>query len=105
VLHIHKGCQKEIEAFPEGVRGDLADAVARLEYGLTVALPLSRPMPSIGAGVHEFRFRDRAGVYRIIYCFAGAGTLWLLHAFVKKTEKTSSRNIDIAKKRLREIHR
>ncbi len=102
MITILKQCNKEIQDFPEDVRGDLADALARLEEGHTLSMPLSRPMPSIGKGVHELRFRDRAGIYRVIYFLAGAGVIHLLHAFTKKTQQTPIQNIEVAKKRLRE---
>lgn len=98
-----KGCQKEIAKFPEEVRGDLADALACLQEGQMLSMPLSRPMPSIGRSIHELRFRDRDGIYRIIYCLAGKGGIYLLHAFQKKTRETLWKNIAIAKKRLKEI--
>jgi phage-related protein len=53
VLQIDHRCQRELDDLPVAVREDLADAVARLEQGLTLSMPLSRPMPSIGSGVHE----------------------------------------------------
>ena len=46
--------------------GDLADALARSDAGGCLAMPLSRPMPSIGPQVHELRLRDRTGTYRVI---------------------------------------
>ena len=60
-----RACQREIEEFPEEIRGDLADALARLDAGLMLSMPLSRPMPSIGRGVHELRLKDRSGAYRV----------------------------------------
>lgn len=60
-------------------------------------------MPSIGKGVHELRFRDKAGIYRVIYYLAGAGTIWLIHAFQKKTQATPKQNIDVAKERMQRI--
>lgn len=96
-------CQKEITDFPEDVRGELADALARLNEGHTLSMPLSRPMPSIGKSVHELRFRDRSGIYRVIYVFVGGGTIYLIHAFMKKAQSTPKQNIDLAKKRLKEI--
>jgi phage-related protein len=98
-------CQKEIAEFPEEVRGDLADALARLDEGHILSMPLSRPMPSIGKGAHELRFKDRTGIYRVIYVLVGAGTVYLLHAFMKKTNQTPQQNIELAKKRLKEIDR
>lgn len=103
MLNILKRCEKEIADFPGDVRSDLADAIARLEEGHTLSMPLSRPMPSIGKGVHELRLRDRSGIYRIIYFLAGKGIIHLLHGFSKKTQQTPIQNIELAKKRLKEI--
>ena len=38
MIVILKPCRKEIEAFPEEIRGDLADALARLDAGLMLTL-------------------------------------------------------------------
>lgn len=103
MINILKQCRKEIREFPDDVRGDLADALARLEEGHVLSMPLSRPMPSIGNGVHELRFRDRSGIYRVIYFLAGAGVIHLLHAFEKKSQQTLLQNVEVAKKRLREV--
>ena len=103
MIQILRQCQKEIAEFPEELRGDLADVLARLDEGHNLGMPLSRPMPSIGKGVHELRFRDRSGIYRVVYFLAGAGAIWLLHAFMKKTQQTPRQNIELAQKRLREV--
>lgn len=95
--------RREVLEFPEEIRADLADALARLQEGHMLSMPLSRPMPSIGRSVHELRFRDRSGVYRVIYYFAGTGMIYVLHAFKKKTRETPWQSLQIAKKRLREV--
>ena len=82
---------------------ELADALARFDEGHTLSMPLSRPMPSIGKGVHELRPRDRSGVCRVIYVLQGASRMWQLHAFMKKTAQTSPRNIELARKRLESV--
>ena len=59
MLNVLKQCQKELKEFPEDVKGDLADAIARLEAGHMLSMPLSRPMPSASAkGYMKLRFRD-----------------------------------------------
>jgi phage-related protein len=103
MIGILKNSQKEIAEFPLEVREDLADSVARLQEGHMLSLPLSRPMPSIGSGVHELRFRDRSGIYRVIYVFIGPGNIWLIHGFMKKTAQTPKKNIELAKRRLKEL--
>lgn len=102
MLEILKQCQRELDKeFPLEVREDLADALARLEEGHGLTMPLSRPMPSIGRGVHELRFRDRMGIYRVIYYLARQGTIYLVHAFKKKTQATPYGNIEISKNRIK----
>lgn len=96
-------CRKELDNLPEVVREDLADALAKLEAGVMLSMPLSRPMPSIGSRVHELRFRDRSGIYRVIYFFAASGVIHLLCAFKKASQKTEQRHIDLAKRRLMEV--
>lgn len=102
-MEVLKQCERELSDWPEAVKGELADAIARLELGHTLSMPLSRPMPAIGHGVHELRFRDRAGTFRVIYCLAGAGNIYLLLAFKKKTTKTPKQSIVVARERLRSI--
>lgn len=103
MIRILERCRREFFEFPEEVRADLADALARLQEGHLLSMPLSRPMPSIGRGVHELRFRDRSGIYRVVYYLAGAGMIYVLHAFKKKTRETPWQNLSIAKKRLQEV--
>jgi phage-related protein len=94
---------KEIEAFPEEIRGDLADALARLDAGLRLSMPLSRPMPRIGRGVHELRLKDRSGAFRVVYALGARGAIHVLHAFKKTTKATSARNLELARARLEEV--
>lgn len=103
VIIVLPACQRELRQFPEAVRGDLVDALARLDAEQSLALPLSRPMPSIRSGVHELRLRDRSGAYRVVYVLAGGGVVYVLHAFQKKTQVTAKKNLDLARKRLKEI--
>lgn len=102
LIRLLKSCENEIADFPEEIKEDLADALARLDHGHKLSMSLSRPMSSIGKGVHEIRLRDRAGIYRVIYAFIDANYICLLHAFIKKTQSTPKQNLDLAKKRLRE---
>ena len=60
-------------------------------------------MPSIGKGVREIRIWDEAGTFRIIYVVQTQHGLIVLHAFAKKTQTTSKRDIELARKRLKEL--
>jgi phage-related protein len=103
VIGIPKTCQREIDGMPQEIREDLADVLARLEEGHLLSMPLSRPMASIGQGVHELRLRDRAGAYRVIYALVVQGIVHVLHAFKKTTRRTPQGSIELARRRLSEI--
>lgn len=58
----------------------------------------SKPMQSIGRGVKEIRIHLE-NEYRVIYIASFEEAVYVLHAFVKKTQKTSKNDLEIAKKR------
>lgn len=60
-------------------------------------------MKTIGAGVKEIRIRDESGAFRVIYLAKLADAVYILHCFQKKTEQTSGRDIDLARKRYKEL--
>jgi phage-related protein len=64
-----------------------------------------KPMGSIGRGVEEIRVTDDSGAYRVIYCARRAEAVFVLHAFQKKTQTTSRRDIEIARRRFGGISR
>jgi len=64
------------------------------QYGPTLHYPYSRKLTS---NLYELRSHGDTKI-RIIYTYIN-GIYYLLHAFKKKTEKTPSREINIAKSR------
>lgn len=105
-VSVHHACMKEIQKFPYVVQENFLDLSARLELGEKLSMPTSRSMPDIGKGVHELRIKKEGGQYRIVYFLKSkAGLIYFIHAFKKKTQATPNRNIDLAKKRLREVLR
>jgi phage-related protein len=62
-------------------------------------------MPSIGKGVREIRVKERAGAFRVIYVASIGTKIHVLHAFQKKTAKTSQRDIDLATPRFGQIRK
>ena len=103
MIVIPKACNRELQVLPPEVRGDLADALARLDAGLKLSMPLSRPMPVIGTGVHELRLKGRSGQYRVIYAVVERRGIYVIHAFKKTAEATPRRNLAVSRRRLKEI--
>lgn len=92
---------KCVRRFPPGARQEAGFQLAELQLGRH---PHDfKPMPSIGKGVEEIRIRDENGVYRIIYTARLANAIYVLHAFQKKTQATSLRDVALAQARFREL--
>lgn len=61
-----------------------------------------KPMQIIGSGVKEIRIHI-LGEWRIIYVAKHHEAVYVLHAFQKKTKKTSKQEIDLARQRYKQI--
>ena len=59
-------------------------------------------MVSIGKGVKEIRIHSE-NEYRVIYTATFTEGIYVLHTFVKKTQKISQQDIEIAKRRFKEV--
>ena len=99
----HPKARATIKAFPEAVRREFGKTILDLQKGAQLGMPVSRPMPSVAAGVEELRVRERTGAYRVFYYARLADSILIFHAFVKKTQKTPPHEIALAQKRLNEM--
>ena len=62
-----------------------------------------KPLPSVGPGAYEIRVRDDAGAFRVIYVAKFEDAVYVLHAFQKKTRRTSQADIELARARYKAI--
>ena len=92
---------KRLRAFPSEARQDAGHQLYQVQRG---ERPDDfKPMPTIGRGVEEIRVWDETGTYRVIYTARRAEAVYVLHAFQKKTQTPSKRDLDIAKARFAQI--
>jgi phage-related protein len=92
---------KSLREFPEDAKHDVGYQLDKVQRG---EQPDDfKPMPTIGKGVEEIRVRDDSGIYRVIYTARLADTVYVLHAFQKKTQTTAKRDIALASKRYAEL--
>lgn len=67
------------------------------EYGTALTLPYVKHIES---GLWELRIKFASDISRVFYFYPMPQKIILLHGFVKKTDKTPKREIEIAKKRM-----
>jgi len=93
--------RERLREFPEEIRGAAGFELWEVQQGKDPAD--WKPMPTVGLGVNEIRIRDGSGAYRVLYVARFSEAVYVLHAFRKKARKTPKPEIDLARKRFREL--
>ncbi|MBW3569586.1 MAG: type II toxin-antitoxin system RelE/ParE family toxin [Gemmatimonadetes bacterium] len=86
--------------FSPGARREAGEMLRRLQWGESLSLPHSRPMPGIGPGCHELRIMDEDKSWRIIYRIHRTAIV-VADVFQKTTQATPVHVIVACKRRLR----
>lgn len=90
----------DLRNFPEEARRAAGFELHAVQSGLE---PSDwKPMPGIGRGVKEIRLHV-LGEWRVIYVAQFKDAVHVLHSFQKKSRKTSQHDVEIARKRYKQI--
>ena len=78
----------------------IGDDIRTAEFGWPVGMPLCRAIAG-RKGLWEIRSSLSGGrIARVFFCAQG-GSMVLLHGFLKKSQRTPERELDLAEKRMR----
>ena len=92
--------RRDLRACPATARRLAGFQLRRVQQGLD---PDDwKPMPTVGPGVREIRI-DVAGAHRVFYVATRAEAIYVLHAFEKKTRKTSTHDLEVGRDRFRAL--
>ena len=58
---------------------------------------------SMGDGLFEIRAKGKEGIGRSLFCTIKGQEIIILHSFIKKSKKTPKKEIDLARKRMKEV--
>jgi len=90
----------DLRNFPASARRKAGFELRALQRG---EVPTDfRPMSSIGAGAMEIRI-NIGDAYRIFYVAKFEEGIYVLHAFQKKTKRTSKKDIQLGQQRYRTV--
>ena len=93
--------ESEILALSAGFLARFIRYAERMEvFGPDLGMPHTRAM---GDGVFELRIKAAEGIARVFYCTVVNRRIVFLHQFVKKTDKTPSKELEVALRRLKEM--
>ena len=89
-----------LRRFPQAARREIGYQLSLIQAGRP-AIDW-KPIPLVGGGVIEIRVHAE-GEYRVFYVAKFEDAVYVLHVFGKKTRKASSLDVELGKKRYREL--
>ena len=93
--------ESEILAFPAGILANFLHILELIEeFGPALGKPHTSPM---GDGLFEIRAKGKEGIGRAFFCTVKGQEIVILHSFIKKTQRTPKKELEKARRRLKEI--
>ncbi len=101
LLFFNAKVQASIDAWPSGINASFVRIAEQIVIsGPNLGMPYTRPF---GDGLFEIRAKGAEGIGRAFFCCIVGRRVIILHGFIKKTQTTLSKELEIARKRLKEI--
>ena len=93
--------ESDTHSFPAGILANFLHIAEMIEeFGPNIGKPYTAPM---GSGLFEIRAKGKEGIGRALFCLEKDKEIIILHSFIKKTQKTPKREIDKARRRMKEL--
>lgn len=81
------------------VRKEIGSDIQVVQWRWPIGMPL---VGGFGDGLFEVRTSFNDEIYRVLFCLDGS-TMVLLHGFKKKAQRTPKRDLDLARKRQKQV--
>jgi|SRR6185312_15729328 len=92
---------EKIETLPKKLLGKYGAITNRMiEHGPILGMPYVKAMKK---GLYEIRLKSEEGIARVFFCIAVNSTIIILHSFIKKTQETPKKELDLAIYRMKEV--
>jgi phage-related protein len=93
--------EKSILDLPDGLLARylrLTDLM--LDFGPNLGMPHTK---AIKNGLYELRVKSKEGIARVFYCTIIGKKIYMLHVFIKKSQKIPKNELKLAISRLKEV--
>ena len=89
-----------LRSLPAEDRQTIGTDLATIQFGWPIGMPLCRPL---GDGLWEVRSRlPSRRIARLLF-FVHERRIGVVHGFIKKTQKTPANDLDLARRRMKEM--
>jgi len=101
IEYYNSNIEESILCLPDGLLArylHLTDLM--MEFGPNLGMPHTK---SIKEGLFELRIKSKEGIARVFYCTVINKKIFMLHAFIKKSQKIPKKELKVAISRLKEV--
>ena len=101
IIFVNEKAEKEYLALPTGIRARTSSLLGRMrQFGPNLGMPHTRRLTP---DIFEVRAKAAEGIGRTLYCTQVQKKIYILSAFVKKSQKTPRNELFIARERMKEV--
>ena len=101
IAYYSEAVQEEILALPDTLAARYIVLTRRMvALGPNLGEPHTK---AFGGGLFELRLKGAEGIARVFFCTIVGRRIVMLHSFVKKTNRTPIRELEVAESRLKEV--
>jgi phage-related protein len=101
INYYSQSVKEDARSLPKSIKAKFIAIMDKMmEHGPDLGLPFTRAM---GKGLFEIRAKGQEGIARGMFCTIYKNTIVILHVFIKKTEETPKKELDLAVKRMKEV--
>ncbi len=101
ITFINQKVETEVLTFPAGILANFLHILEMIEeFGPFLGKPHTAPM---GNGLFEIRAKGKEGIGRAFFCAVKGQEIVILHSFIKKTQRTPKKELEKARRRLKEL--
>ena len=88
-----------LKSLPKDEKKLIGEDIKTVQYGWPMGMPLVKKLCK---GIWEIRSNLESKISRVLFTLLG-NQIFLLHGFIKKTEKTPKDDLDLAIKRMKQL--
>ncbi|WP_415892555.1 type II toxin-antitoxin system RelE/ParE family toxin [Neptuniibacter sp. PT8_73] len=100
-IEFYDGVDESILEMPPKIQARMLRLLEMIEeHGANLGSPHTE---SMGDGLFEIRGKAKEGIGRGLFCHMDGPNIIVLHAFVKKSQKTPKSELKLARNRMKEV--
>lgn len=102
-IDFYSGVETQILNMPPKIQARMIKLLELMEkHGANLGPPHTE---ALGDGLFELRAKAQEGIGRGLFCYLQGRHIYILHVFVKKSQKTPKSELNLARQRQKEVSR